>query len=59
MNNEIDHDYTNEVVCPHCGYEHHDSWEFPDGGEYDCANCGEPFLVERIVDVTYCTSKLP
>ena len=59
MNKEIDHEYTNEVVCPHCGYEHRDSWELSDAGEHECDNCGEPFLIERIVSVTYCTAKLP
>lgn len=25
---EIDHEYTDEVVCPFCGYEESDSWEY-------------------------------
>lgn len=47
-----------EITCPWCGYSNPDSWEFE--GEYDdayeCLHCGKPFIVERIVDITY-TSK--
>ena len=47
-----------EITCPWCGYSDPDSWEFE--GEYDdayeCLHCGKPFIVERIVDITY-TSK--
>jgi len=44
--NEIDHEYTEEVVCPCCGYEHGESYEFFSEGtceeevEVDC-DCGE------------------
>ena len=53
---EIDHEYTSEVVCPHCGYEHGDSWEMSDGN-YECPECNEPFDLERIVSVSYTTRK--
>lgn len=52
----FDTDYTCEIVCPHCGETKANSWEYEDG-EYDCAECGEPFYVSRIIDVTYCTRK--
>jgi len=46
------------MVCPHCGYEDSDSWEFRDNdGECDCGRCGEPFDYERIVTVEYSTTK--
>ena len=52
-------------VCPHCGYEHDDAWEwdFGPGLEGDsegreCYRCGEVFDCERIVDVSY-TTKVP
>jgi len=59
MSDEINHRYTNEIVCPHCGYEQGDSWEADDAGEEFCQNddCAKPFNYERHVEVTYCTSK--
>lgn len=50
--------HRDEITCPWCGYKDPDSWEF-DGeydDEYECSHCGKPFIVKRIVDVTY-TSK--
>lgn len=53
---EIDHEYTNEIVCPHCGYEYTDSWEMQDG-KRNCCECDKPFSVDRDVSVTYSTRK--
>ncbi len=53
----FDHEYTDEVVCPHCGYVHGDSWEMRDG-ETDCPDCEKSFTMERNVSVTYSTEKL-
>lgn len=41
-----------------CGYEDSDSWEFEGeyDDEYECPSCGELFILERVVDITY-TSK--
>ncbi len=49
-------DYTDEIVCPHCGYEHSDSFEMSEG-EQECRDCGRPFEVTRDVQVTYSTTK--
>ena len=50
--------HKDEITCPWCGYVDTDSWEFE--GEYDdayeCPSCGKPFILERIIDITY-TSK--
>ncbi len=54
---EIDHDHTDEIVCPCCGYEHQDSWEFQDNGEQKCYGCKKVFTWDRQVKVTYCTTK--
>ena len=59
---EIDHDFTDEIVCPYCGYAHGDSWEFKsnaqdDLGLYACCNCEKEFYVNRAVSVTYSTEK--
>lgn len=53
---EIDHTYTEEVVCPYCGYQHFDSWEMTTG-DMDCESCDKEFHMERNVKTTYCTSQ--
>ena len=56
---EIDHECTDELVCAYCGREHRDSWEYhADSGDADCEMCERTFHYERIVDVSYSTSKL-
>jgi hypothetical protein len=59
MKKEIDHEYTDEVVCPYCGHEHSDSWEYGDGGIVDCDGCEKKFFFERDVVVTYVSAKSP
>jgi len=55
---KIDHKYTDEIVCPYCGSEHTDSWEYKeDSDEIQCGECEKEFTYERIVTVEYCTSK--
>lgn len=55
----IDCEYTDEIVCPYCGEEFTDSWEFePDMDTIDCYECGMEFKYERNVSVTYSTSKV-
>lgn len=59
MEKEIDCSYTDEVVCPYCGYEFGDSWEifthhYSDYREsVECCECGKEFDVERCIEVTY------
>jgi len=53
---EVDHEYTREIVCPYCGREQSDSWEYGDDGEIDC-DCGETYTFARDVSVTYSTRK--
>ena len=58
---EIEHEYTNEIVCPYCGYECSDSWEFDSNnncGTHECGDCGEEFEWERNIDIDYSTSKI-
>lgn len=50
------------IVCPHCFEEMSDSWEYGDGGESDseqteCGHCGQPFMWERDIQVSYTTRK--
>lgn len=52
-------------VCPHCGYQHDDAWEWNFGpglegsSERQCYHCDEPFHCERVVDISFTTQPLP
>ncbi len=52
-----DTDYTDEIVCPHCGHMYSDSFEVSEG-EHECRDCGNAFNVERDVSVSYSTEKV-
>lgn len=56
---EIDHHYTEEVICPHCGHQESDSQEYDDTQETKCDQCGQCFLVERDISITYSTHIIP
>jgi len=55
------HGYTDKPVCPHCGHEHHDVWEWFRLGQecatHECDNCGREFDCSQHVEVSYSTSK--
>lgn len=55
---EIHHVYTDEIVCPNCGYEFVDSWEQDDEGILDCGECEKEFTFSRIITVDYSTAKI-
>lgn len=53
---EIDCEFNKEIVCPYCGYEHGDSWEFKENnGEMVCDGCEKKFNWKRDIEVTYST----
>ena len=55
----IDHESTDNIVCPYCGYEYWGSSEYPDSDDYfECVNCKKHFFMEIDVSVTYTTLKL-
>ena len=54
---EIDHELTQEITCPYCGYEDHGSWEENDDGDMECPECYKEFSFERIITVEYSTKK--
>lgn len=43
---EIDTQGTDEIVCPHCGREYDDSWEFGESGVVTCCDCDKNFWFE-------------
>lgn len=58
---EIDTDGTDNIICPNCGYEDHNSWEAGDGTEdfsVWCDQCGEGMRVMRHFTVSYSSEKL-
>lgn len=54
----IDHEYTDELVCPHCGYEVGDSWELPELGRRACGDCGKEFEYEKNVSTSFTSWKV-
>lgn len=66
MSNEHFHTrYTDEIICPHCGYMYTDSWELGhtaegtiiDHGEEECERCEKVFIWEKQITVEYSTDK--
>lgn len=59
----IDHSYTDEIVCPHCGYKFIDSFEY--FGNSECADniycdeCEKEFDAVRNISVSFSTYKKP
>lgn len=55
-------DYTNTPICPWCGHDHYDAFEWGmENGEYekhDCDSCGKTFEVSCSINVSYCTEKV-
>lgn len=56
---DIDHEYTDKMICPHCGCACSHAWELSgEDGETDCGRCLKPFSWSRMVSVSYTTQKL-
>jgi transcription elongation factor Elf1 len=56
---ELDTEFTDELTCPHCGYEHSDAWELSENdGEISCDRCSEEFSFVRNISISYTTKKL-
>lgn len=59
MNEKIDHENTDEIVCPYCGHEHSDCWEWEnDEGKIECDECDKVFNYCRNHSVDYNTSRI-
>lgn len=60
MSERIEHKYTDEVVCPWCGYKQSESYElfeshYDETTDTECHECAKPFMAEKIVTVEYST----
>lgn len=54
----IDHELTDELVCPYCGYEFSDSWECgEDSDDYQCEKCSKRFVYTSDTTRTFTSSK--
>jgi DNA-directed RNA polymerase subunit RPC12/RpoP len=58
---DIDCEYTDEVVCPHCGYKYECSYEMFPGQDTEttekCIECNKEFIANSETEVTYTTYK--
>jgi len=55
---DIDCEYTDSIVCPHCGRKEMDSGERrPEWGQDTCDGCGKSFTWSRNIEITYSTEK--
>lgn len=62
--NESVCEYTDDIICPHCGEKHEQDGEssefYVDGThEFDCGYCGEEFRVDTSVSYSYSSYKTP
>jgi len=58
MNNEIEHNSTDEIICPWCGYHHGDEWELSlDSDDLICDDCEKEFHYNRDVSISYTTER--
>ena len=60
MSKEFDTEFRDDIVCPYCGYEFTDSWEYNDTQDeqkVDCHDCGKEFLLYMHVTIDYSTYK--
>jgi hypothetical protein len=56
---EIDHEITDNIVCPWCGEEIRDSWEYSsDFDDIECGECERKFQYSRTITVYYSTEKV-
>ena len=54
----FEHEYTDEITCPHCGYENSDSWEREESSQdEECSECEKKYSYQRIIICEYTTEK--
>jgi len=58
MTEEFDTVLTDVPICPYCGLNHREWYfEMTEDGSYECARCGETFVVEVCHDIKFTTAK--
>lgn len=56
MKEKKDCEFTDEIICPHCGFESTDSWEISNSSLIHCGACSKEFYVEVEHSTTYTTT---
>lgn len=56
---DIDYSFTDELVCPYCGYSHDDDGEMNEAGTYNCSKCDKMFNFEVDYSKSYSSRKVP
>ena len=54
--------YEDTIICPWCGYEYEDCWEYDfdsDGEEFECEECGKKFDVQEKITYEYKSTRHP
>lgn len=47
----------NSIICPYCGHDNGDEEDYIyRESELECSSCGEVFIVEAEVEITYTTN---
>jgi uncharacterized Zn finger protein len=63
LSQNIDCEYTKEVVCPYCGIEFTDSYELVDAQDTDiqieCGDCGKTFIYITDCHITFSSRQVP
>jgi hypothetical protein len=55
----MEHNFTENITCPYCGWKDIDSWEFgEDEGISTCGTCEKEFNVTRNIKIIYSTSRI-
>lgn len=57
MGEEFDTEDNTEMICPWCGCEQSDVFEYGEEGDTECDECGREFLYDTTITVTYTTTK--
>lgn len=53
-------DSTDKPICPHCGHEHTDTWEW-EGEDFEyseCESCEEVFHAWKHISISWTTNKV-
>lgn len=56
---EIDHHYTDELVCPYCGEKHEDDGEMNEPGEHQCQRCDKHFKYDVDYSKSFTSKQVP
>lgn len=63
MSDEINCDYTKEIVCPYCGHEHESDGDAYGPQDDDlnlmCRECEKEFIYHTDYDITFCSRIAP